>query len=143
MYLLTAEEAGKVESVRDAETCDMADTPVEHITATCHHETYVVASLENLGSSLDEILRSLLVSDTSEEGNDLLLDISLDLELLPAGEVNGIVDSYNLFRLDSITIDTDISCELTHSHYLVSRHHTLCLKVNNSCIDLIVACTVV
>ena len=70
----------------------MTDTSVEHITATSHHETDIVASLENLGSSLDEVLWTFLISYTAKESNHLLFYVSLDLELLATCEVYRIVN---------------------------------------------------
>ena len=90
-----------MESVRYSESCDVTDTPVEHITASGHHETNVITSLENLCGSLDEILRSLLIGDASKEGNDLLLHVPLDLEFLTTAEVNGIMYRNNLIRIDT------------------------------------------
>ena len=121
----------------------MADTPVEHISAAGHHETHVLASLEDLCCSLNEVFRALLICHTAKESNDFLLHVSLDLDLLASGEVNSIVHCNHLCRIDSIPVDTDVSCKLTHSHDLVSCHHTLCLKINHACIDLIVACAVI
>ena len=74
----------------------MSDTSVEHISATCHHETYVFASLEHLGCCLDEIFRTFLIGNTTEEGNNLLLYVSFDFELLASAEVNCVMYCYNL-----------------------------------------------
>ena len=45
--------------------------------------------------------------------------------------------------IDTVTIDTDSSCKLTHGHHLVGCHHTLCLEGNHACIHLVVARTVI
>ena len=143
MNLLSAKESSEMETVRDTQTCDMADTSVEHITATSHYKAHVIASLEDFSSSLDEILRTLLVSYTSKESNNLLLDISLYLKFLATCEVYCIMNSNNLVRIDTITVDADISCKLADGHHLICRHHSLGLKINHTCIYLIVTRTVV
>ena len=84
-----------MEAVRDSQTRHLPDRPVHHIAAARHHEADVLCTLEHLGGSFDEILRSFLEGDSSEEGNHLVLDSPFDFEILK--ELDRIMKKRNIY----------------------------------------------
>ena len=66
-----------MEPVGDAELGHAADDVLEHVAAASHHEADVAGLSEYLGRRLDEVVRSLLVGDPAEEGDDLVAYASL------------------------------------------------------------------
>ena len=131
-----------MEAVSNSETGHVAYAPVEHIAAAGHYEAYIVASLEHLCSCLNEILRSLLIGHTAEEGDNLVLHSPLHLDAGATGEIHGIMDGDNLCRVCSVLVDYDVAGKVTHSDDFVCLGHTPLLKGIDAGVYIVIAGTV-
>ena len=131
-----------METVGYSQLGDVADAAVHHIPASSHHEAHALCPLEDFRGGLDEIFRSLLESDSSEEGDDLVAHSPLDLQVLPAAEVHGVVDGHDLLRVNAVLVDDDVPREVADGDHLVGGHHSPLLDVIDTAVDLILGSTV-
>ena len=131
-----------METVGYSQPGDVADAAVHHIPASGHHEAHAVGSLQDLGGSLDEIFRTLLESDSAEEGDDLVAHSPFDFQILPTAEIHRVVNRHDLGWIDSVLVDDNISGEVTDGDHLVGGHHSPLLDVIDTAVDLILGSTV-
>ncbi len=116
-----------MEPVGDSEPCDVTYGTVHHVAASGHDKPHVRGPLEHLGSSLDEIFRTFLESYSAKEGHHLVLDSPLDLQVVPAAEIHGIVHRHDLGRIDAVLAYDYVSGKVADGYDLVSSLHTVFL----------------
>ncbi len=131
-----------MEAVGNPQACYVTDAPIEHISAARHNETDIVAPLEHLCGGLDEVLRTLLVGDSAEEGDDFVLHSPLNKERAAAGEIHRIVDRDDLRGVYSVFVYDYVAGEFADGDDLVGGLHTLFLQVINPRVYVLVACAV-
>ena len=125
----STQETGEMETVGYSQAGGMADAAVHHVTASGHHEMYVLSSLEDLGGRLDEILGAFLESDPAQEGNHLVLETPLHVEILPAAEIHRVVDRNHLVRGYAVLVDNNVAGQIADRDDPVGSLHSPLLYV--------------
>ena len=131
-----------METVGYSQAGGMADAAVHHVTAAGHNEMHVFGSLEDLCGRLDEILGALLESNPAQEGNHLVLESPLHVEILPAAEIHCIVDSNHLVRGNAVLIDNYVAGQVADCDDPVGSLHSPLLYVEDPGIDHVLRATV-
>ena len=128
IHLLAAHEAREVEAVGDAALCCEIDHLFHHIARASKAEAHVTCAMQHHIGSLDEVFRTLLHGDTTEEGHHLLLARVVGtrnvLKLLLQG-INGVVHGEALARILMILVDDRLASELRYAHDAIGVVHTL------------------
>ena len=118
-----------MEAVGNVAVGSEANHLLHHIAATCHHKAYVVSLGKHARSSLHEVFRSLLHSDTSEECHHLVLTLlHLDAANLLAQGLHCIVHGSHLVGVDSIFLNHSLASEVAHGDDVVGIVHTVLLN---------------
>ena len=132
-----------MELVGNTKTGDVADAAVHHVTASGHHEMDVRGSLEHLCRSLDEIFRTLLEGDPAKEGHHLLMDAPLDGDVVPAAEIDRIVDCHDLVWVDPVLVDDYVAGKVADRDYPVGGLHASFLDTIDTAVDHVLGASVV
>src|SRR5574344_6351 len=131
IHLLATHESWEVEAVGNASLCSKVNHCVHHISRASHTETHVTSAMEHHIGSLNEILRSLLHSDTTEERNHLIATCMVgtwNLVIFLLQWINGIVNREALARILVILVDNRLTSEFRYTHNAVSPIHTVLLN---------------
>ena len=120
-----------MKAVGDALGCCQFYHGVHHVAATCHTEANVPRTFDNELGCFDEILRTFLHRDSSEEGNHLLFSLSErdtlvnDFLMMVAERIYRVVHGKTLPRILMIVVDDCLTRQLTNTHNAVSMVHSV------------------
>ena len=110
----------------------------QKVAGTCHYKMYRWVILQDLICSLHEIFRSFLISDTSEESDDLILQSAgLIFRKFFVIWLHCIMDCYNFIRIDTIFLHDDFPCQVTDGYNYISRFHATALYRIHEAVDIL------
>ena len=119
-----------METVGDATLGGEVNHLLHHIARTCEAETDVARAVKHHIGGLDEIFRTFLHRDSSEESHDFLLARVVGtgnvLQLL-CKRINGVVNREALARVLMILVDDGLARQFRHTHDAVGVVHTVFL----------------
>ena len=119
-----------MEAGGNATLSSQLDHSVHHVARACHTEAYIVGAMKHHVGSLDEVLRTFLHGDTTQEGDHLLLASMVRTRnglILFRQRINGVVHGEALTRILMVLVNDGLTCQLRHTHDTVGIVHTVLL----------------
>ena len=120
-----------METVGNATLGSQINHGIHHVARSCHTEAYVTGATDDHVGSLNEILWTLLHSDTSEERHHLVLARMVGTRngvVFLRQRIDGIVNRIALTRILMILVDDRLARQLGDAHDTVGIVHTVLLN---------------
>ena len=115
---------------------------VKHISRTGHTEAHIARALQHERGRLNEIFRSLLHRDTSEESHHAFLTLRVGFALcdhllhLVGERINGVVHSDTLSWILVVVFNHRASRQFRNTHDAIGMIHTVFLNTVNRWVDI-------
>ena len=136
LYLLAAHEAREMELIGDTAFGYEIDHLVHLITRTGHDETNAVGLAQHACCGFDEVLRTFLHRDTTEESNEFVFPFRLGELFGMLQRLYGIMHRADLARVDSVFLDDGVAREVTYAHDMIRLFHTAFLDGEDGGVDV-------
>ena len=113
------------------------DRAIEQVSATGHNKPDIRETFQYLVRRFDKILRSFLESNSTQKSDHLFFHSTINFNIFTCLKIHGVMDCHYLIRINPVTIDHDISCQITHCNHPVSSLHSTPLYIIHLLVDIL------